>query len=77
MREMQSYYPDVYVKEQNHDKDHAHMMIIPLKYSIGKIVKIIKANTSRRMKKEFEFLKNAITVETVFGRTDTLFRVSD
>ena len=53
IREMQDYYPDVYVKEQN----HVHMIIIPPKYSIGKIVGIIKANTSRGMKKEFAFLK--------------------
>ena len=44
--------------EQNHDKDHVHMMIIiPPKYSVGKIVGIIKANTSRSMKQKFEFLK--------------------
>ena len=58
MREIQDYYPDLWIKEQNHDKDHVHMMIIiPPKYSVGKIVGIIKANTSRSMKHKFEFLK--------------------
>ena len=58
MREIQDYYPDLWIKEQNHDKDHVHMMIIiPPKYSVGKIVGIIKANTSRSMKQKFEFLK--------------------
>ena len=58
LREMQTYYPDVYVKNINHDVDHVHLMIIiPPKYSIGKIVGIIKANSSRKMKEKFEFLK--------------------
>ena len=58
MREIQDYYPDLWIKEQNHDKDHVHMMIIiPPKYSVGKIVGIIKANTSRSMKQKFELLK--------------------
>lgn len=58
MREIQDYYPDLWIKEQNHDKDHIHMMlIIPPTYSMGKIVGIIKANISRSMKQNFEFLK--------------------
>ena len=56
--QMHDYYPDLWIEEQNHDKDHVHiMMIIPPKYSVGKVVGIIKANTSRAMKKEFAFLK--------------------
>ena len=58
MREIQSYYPDIWIEEQNHDKDHVHMMImIPPKYSVGMVVGIIKSNTSKAMKKEFAFLK--------------------
>jgi putative transposase len=58
MRELQEYYPEIRIKEQNHDRDHVHLLvIIPPKYSVGKVVGLIKANSSRAMKEKFEFLK--------------------
>ena len=38
--------------------DHVHMMIvIPPKYSISKIVQDMKSNTSRILRKEYEYLR--------------------
>ncbi len=58
MREIQEHYPEIWIKEQNHDRDHVHpMLTFPPKYSIGSVVRIIKSNTARSMKQTFPFLK--------------------
>ena len=45
-------------KTINHDKDHLHLLIsIPPTVAVGKIVGIIKQNTSRALKQKFPFLK--------------------
>jgi putative transposase len=37
--------------------DHVHILIsIPPKYSVSHVVKVIKANTAQKMRKEFLFL---------------------
>ena len=39
------------------DVDHVHLhMIIPPKYAVSDIVRMMKCNTSRRMKEKFSFL---------------------
>lgn len=56
--EIRKYYPILEIKETNHDKDHIHLLIsIPPTMSIGKVVGLIKSNTSTSMKKKFPFLK--------------------
>ncbi len=58
MRELQEHYPEIWIKGQNHDRDHVHLMLtFPPKYSIGSVVRIIKSNTARSMKQMFPFLK--------------------
>lgn len=59
MKEIRKFHPEIVIEEYNHDKDHVHMMLsIPPKYSVGKVVDIIKANTARRLKEKFsDFLK--------------------
>lgn len=44
--------------EQNHDKDLIHLLVsIPPKMSVGSVVRIIKSNTAKDLKKAFPFLK--------------------
>ena len=58
MREIRKHYPELEIKEVNHDEDHIHILIsIPPKVSVGSIVRIIKTNTSRGIKQKFPFLK--------------------
>ncbi len=58
LKQLYDYYPEIEIQEINHDKDHIHMMIsIPPKMSIGQVVRIIKSNIAKDMKKKFPFLK--------------------
>src|SRR3989344_6363580 len=58
LKEINKYYPEISLQVVNHDKDHVHFMVwIPPKFSISKVVGIIKANTSKGMKKKFDYLK--------------------
>ena len=59
LKEVLNYYPDFEYMMIGIDKDHLHLhMVIPPKYAVGKVVDILKANTSRGMKQKFDFLKN-------------------
>ena len=59
LKEVKEHYPEIEILEIEHDNDHVHMLIsIPPKMSVGKIVGILKANTSRRLKEKFPFLKD-------------------
>ena len=56
--EICEHYPQIFIKEVNHDKDHVHFLIsIPPQMSVGSVVRLIKANTSRKLKEQFPFLK--------------------
>ena len=51
-------YPDVQIYEMNIQLDHIHMLVsIPPKYAISTIMRGIKSNSSREMRKEFEYLR--------------------
>ena len=57
--EINEHYPKIYIKTINHDKDHIHMLIsIPPQTSVGSVIRIIKTNTSRKLKEQFPFLKD-------------------
>ena len=57
LEEVRKHYPELEFIEVNHDRDHAHIQVsIPPKMSVGSVVRIIKANTSRGIKQKFEFL---------------------
>jgi len=59
LKEVRDHYPEIEILEIEHDKDHIHMLIsIPPKMSVGKVIRIIKINTSRRLKEKFPFLKD-------------------
>ena len=58
LAEITEHYPLVRFKAVKHDKDHVHMLVtIPPTIGVGKVIGIIKQNTSREMKKKFPFLK--------------------
>ena len=58
LKEVREHYPMVDILEINHDVDHVHiLLVIPPKMSVGQVVRILKSNTSRDLKKKFPFLK--------------------
>lgn len=68
LAEITDHYPLVWFTEVNHDKDHVHMLIsIPPTMSVGKVVGIIKQNTSRELKQKFPMLKQ------VYWGTDAIW----
>lgn len=76
LKGIKKYYPEIDIMEVNHDIDHIHILVsIPPKQSVGEVVRIIKANTARQLKKKFEHLKqiywgtNAIWSEGYFVST--------
>ncbi|MCD4830582.1 MAG: IS200/IS605 family transposase [Anaerohalosphaeraceae bacterium] len=49
--------PEIEIREVNSHLDHLHMVLtIPPKMSISSVVSMIKANTSRKMRKRFPIL---------------------
>ena len=68
MAEVTEYYPQIKLKEVNHDKDHIHMLVsIPPTMGVGKVIGIIKANTARQIKQKFPFVKK------VYWGTDSVW----
>ena len=58
LAEVMEHYPLIRIKTVNHDKDHIHMLVsIPPTMAVGKVVGIIKQNTSVELKQKFPFLK--------------------
>ena len=52
------HHPQIEIVEMNHDKDHVHILIsIPPSQSVGGVVRHIKSQTGRLMKREFAFIK--------------------
>ncbi len=62
--EVRKWYPDIEYVERNVQPDHIHIVVsFPPKYSIAKVVRILKANTSKALMKKFKFLR-----ERYYGR---------
>jgi len=58
LKEIRKYHPEIGVEEVNHDQDHIHLLVsIPPKMSVGSVVRTIKSNTARELKKKFPILK--------------------
>ena len=50
-------HPEIKIEEANHDNNHIHILIsIPPKLSISEVVRLLKCNTSREIRKKFKFL---------------------
>ena len=58
LAEITEHYPLIRFKTVKHDKDHVHMLIsIPPTMAIGKMIGIIKQNTTKEIKRKFPFLR--------------------
>lgn len=58
--EITTHYPTIYIKEANHDKDHVHLLIsIPPQMSVGSVVRLLKSNTAKNLKKTFPILNKS------------------
>ena len=58
LKKLRDYYPEIEILMVNHDIDHVHILaVIPPKISVSQVVRIIKSNTSRDIKKKFPLLK--------------------
>ena len=55
---MKKYRPEVEFIEMGMDVDHVHLhMVIPPKYAVSDIVRMLKCNTAKRLKEKFSFLE--------------------
>ena len=69
--EITKYYPTIFFKTRNHDKDHIHLhIVISPTISVGSVVRLIKTNTARGIKQKFPFLNK------VYWGTDSLWSSS-
>ena len=58
MDEIRKNYPEIEYVQRNIQPDHVHLVLsFPPKYSIAKIVQIIKSNTGKAMWEKFDFLR--------------------
>lgn len=56
--DVQDYHPDVQIEKYSIQIDHLHLLIIiPPRYSVSGIIGKIKANTSREIRNNFEWVK--------------------
>lgn len=56
--EIRKYHPELEYMERNIQPDHVHLVIsFPPKYSVSKMVGIIKQNTSKGLRKKFDFIR--------------------
>ena len=59
--EVRKFYPDIHYVEIGTDKDHVHLhVIIPPRYSVSKMVNIIKTNTSHALQQKFPHFLNKV-----------------
>ena len=57
IKQISTFHPEIEMLEINTDLDHIHILVsIPPKFSVSKIVNMIKANTGSSMRKKFPFL---------------------
>jgi len=62
------HYPLIRFEVVNHDEDHIHFLVsIPPTMAVGRVIGIIKQNTSRRIKQKFPFIKQ------VYWGTDAIW----
>jgi putative transposase len=56
--EVQEYHPEIEIEKFNIQVDHVHLVsVIPPKYTVSSVVGKMKANTSRRIRIEFPWIK--------------------
>ena len=58
LAEVCKHFPDFVFEAVGTDIDHVHIqMVIPPKYSVSKVIGILKSNTSRKMRERFADLR--------------------
>jgi len=58
MEEVRKRYPEIEYLERNIRPDHIHIVLsFPPKYSIAKVVQIIKQNTGKAVSEKYEFIR--------------------
>ena len=58
LKQVVEHYPQLRFIEVNHDVDHVHILVsIPPSMAVGSVVRIIKSNLSKDLKRKFAFLK--------------------
>ena len=68
IKEVRKYYPEIEYIEVNIQTDHVHVVVsFPPKYSIARIVQIIKMNTSRGLYEKFKFLRERYRTKHVWS----------
>jgi putative transposase len=71
MAEIRKNYPEIEYVQRNIQPDHVHLVVsLPPKYSIAKVVQIIKSNTGKAMWEKFDFLRQRYYGRGEFGRLD-------
>ena len=56
--EVRKYHPEIEYLETNIQRDHLHLLVsFPPRYSISRVVQLIKQNTGRALIQKFDFLK--------------------
>lgn len=56
--DIQTYHPEVEIEKYSIQEDHIHLIIIiPPKYSVSEIIGKIKVNTSREIRKRFDWIR--------------------
>jgi putative transposase len=56
--EVRKHYPEIEYIERNVQPDHIHIVVsFPPKYSIAKVVQLMKTNTGRALREKFEFIR--------------------
>jgi putative transposase len=56
--EIRKLYPEIEYVERNVQPDHVHLVVsFPPKWSIAKVVQLLKANTGRALREKFPFLR--------------------
>jgi putative transposase len=60
LRRIPRYYPEIKFIKVNGEEDHLHLLLsIPPKMAVADVVRIIKSNTAREIRKKFNFLDKA------------------
>ena len=67
-QEIRKFRPEVEFIEIGMERDHVHLhMVIPPRYAVSDIVRMMKSNTAKRLKAKFSFL------EKVYWGTDSIW----
>ena len=66
--ELMEHYPEVKLIQWNIQMDHVHLIAeIPPKHCVSTIIQKIKANTSRKIRKRFEWIRKVYTKDAFWS----------